>query len=377
MAAPAAAVARRWAAAELLEIGNITDFLAEAYETMASMTRAEALEHVQIATSVGGPIAVVNEVVGGLFEGAPEDATLHEHLTMEHPHLRKRKPFIQKKKKRSHSKKRSKMPRVHRHIGQPIRQGTRARTKAVKKIQSAARKMIYGKRRRAYDTPSTAIASTTPSHLKAITMLKRVCTAPAPTSNEAGATFEAGRIRNSKSKTSPNGSFGVGWEFQLDQLFNYTEYTNTYQWYKILYVKLYFYPSANNIIAADAALANQHIDGNGSIIGMAPHICLAPDRSTGVKFFSMNEAMSHAGAVFHVFNDPGKELTYYCTPKPTSLIGSAGNEVQTIGSENPWVSTQNATVPYYGLRGYFENFNDHMWLDVKMEMKVAFKGVKQ
>lgn len=372
------------AAAALLEAVNIFDVLPEFMTMIRGMTRAEALATAKNMTIVGGPPAAAQQIVGHLFEGAHPDATIEEHLSI--PTTNYGPTVYSSKRGPLKIKKRPKIRESKRSISEKMAKGHRRailvtpHVVAARKIQQAARQRIQRRTRisqKRYGTKQTAIATTTPMSQKPITVLKRVCTAPAPTSNEGGATFVAGRIRNSTSKTSPNGSFGVGWAFYLNQMFQYAEYVNTYQWYKILYVKLYFYPSANAIPAIASSNGAQSINGTGTIVGMAPHMCLAPDRSSSTKFSSMNEAMAHAGAVFHVFNDPGKEFSYYCTPKPTSLVGSAGSEIQTMGTENPWISTANASVPYYGLRGFFENFNDHSWLDVKMEMKVAFKGVKQ
>jgi hypothetical protein len=354
-------------ASELLEIVSFSDVVADVAEMVGSISRAEVGEMIRGGTATGGAAsaaelavrAAINHLSAG---GEPDEYTgprLRGHRRIE--------PV-------------ERMP-IHRRIQpiMPARYRTRSslqRSIAAGRIGKAAKKSIFRKRLRKYGRANLDILSRGPSIHRDQAVVKRTQKSPAPVSFLTGASFGTGRIRNSVSKDIPDGSFSIGYDFKLSHLYNYTEFTDAYQWYKILYVKLIFYPSANAVPANDAGEAQQHVDGTGVVTGMSPHMCICPDSTSSALFSTMDEAQAHSGSVFHVFNTPGSDFSYYSNVKPTSLHGSSGSEVQTLGTEKPWVSTASATVPHYGLRLYFENFNDHMWLDVKMEMKVAFKGLK-
>ena len=248
------------------------------------------------------------------------------------------------------------------------------RSIAATKIQRAAKKSMFRRSYRQYGRANmNMLARGAPAH-KTETVVKRLQNSPVPTEGETGHTL-SDIIQNSRLRAagSRNGTGSFGYAFKLDQLFNYTEYTGAYQWYKILKVRLVFYPAQNNYRADDNTTWTA--DASGSQFARAPFLVLAPDSSSDAKFTSLNEAQAHAGSVVHCFND-GSDFAITLSPKPTSLHGSSGSEVQTLGVQRPWISTDSPTVEHYGLRCYADQFGDSSYMRVKMEMTVAFKGVK-
>jgi len=211
------------------------------------------------------------------------------------------------------------------------------------------------------------------------TVVERTMNAPTPTQSEGGSTL-TNILKNPGSATAPDGSFGVSYHFQLDQMHQYVDFTDAYQWYKILSVKLTFVPLQNawpGLVVSDATNPIKHdsADGSATSASQAPVVALAPDATSDALFTSLNEAMAHSGSRLHVFNDTS-EMTVYLVPKPTGLVGVAGSEIQVLTPTSKWISTDSATVPHYGLRVWCDQLYDTALIRVFMTMKVAFKGVK-
>jgi hypothetical protein len=78
-----------------------------------------------------------------------------------------------------------------------------------------------------------------------IAVVKKLSLAPNPTNTAAGGALDF-IITNQKLKTVPDGQGGFSWNFSLSQFPQYTEYTDLYQWYKLLWVKITFYPEQNS-----------------------------------------------------------------------------------------------------------------------------------
>jgi len=209
-------------------------------------------------------------------------------------------------------------------------------------------------------------------------VLKKMAAAPTPTEREAGAAITS-VLENSNGKTTPNGVYSFGYHFELSQFPNYASYTALYQWYKILWVKLHFYPLQASYPAIVQSNSTNPIlgirkDGSGQRVTEASRLVIAPDHQSDALFTNEAEAMEHDGAVHHCFND-GNEFSTYLSPKPTGLVGSAGSEVVYLTPENKWITTSSATVPHYGLRCFMTQ-PDGSSIKVIMEMKVAFRGNK-
>lgn len=207
-------------------------------------------------------------------------------------------------------------------------------------------------------------------------VVKKLALAPTPTVANTGATntFVLTNF-GLKAQNFRNGQGSFGYHFKLSQFPQYTEYTQLYQWYKILSVRLTFYPEQNAHESISANAASVSYDGAGSKVSTAPLLVVSPDQTSDALFGTINDAMAHHNSRFHSFNS-GKEFSIYLSPKPNSLIGNSGGEVRTLSSANKWITTDSAEVEHYGLRCYMDRFPDAASVYVVMEMKVAFKQPK-
>lgn len=204
-------------------------------------------------------------------------------------------------------------------------------------------------------------------------IVKKLALAPNPTSQELGGTLNF-LIKNSQLRSTPAGQGSFGYAFKLSQFPQFNEYTDLYQWYKILSVRLTFYPEQNtheNISLIGGGTYN----GSGGQTATAPVMVICPDQTSDATFGSIGNAMAHHDSRFHSFND-GKEFSIYLSPKPNSLIGNSGGEVTTLSSANKWITTNSAEVEHYGLRCFVDRMNDATSIYTVMEMKVAFREPK-
>jgi hypothetical protein len=206
-----------------------------------------------------------------------------------------------------------------------------------------------------------------------IAVVKKLSLAPNPTNTAAGGALDF-IITNQKLKTVPDGQGGFSWNFSLSQFPQYTEYTDLYQWYKLLWVKITFYPEQNSYDSFEST-GIQVGDTPTKIQGVSPIIVVCPDKTSDAVFSTINEAMAHHDSTLHSFND-GKEFTVFLSPKPNSLVGNAGGEVQTLSSGNKWITTASTGVEHYGLRCFIDRMTANSSIYCVMEMKVAFKEPK-
>ena len=245
-----------------------------------------------------------------------------------------------------------------------------------RKVRRMRRRISTGRRKYAA-VKSSKLATSSRVHDK-IVVINKMLQGPVPTTMETGGSLSS-NITNSGMKTTPNGAGSFAYSFKLDQFPNYADYTDIYQWYKILWVKLHFYPLTSSFPALAQSTATNPIlalqtDGTGGQTSKAPSLTVAKDNKTDALFGSETIAMQHAGAVHHVFNN-GNDLTVYVEPKPTGLIGPAGAEVIYEVPNTQWISTDTVTLPHYGIRCWL-NITDSVNIKVVMEMKVAFKHPK-
>jgi hypothetical protein len=178
------------------------------------------------------------------------------------------------------------------------------------------------------------------------------------------------------------GAGGYGYKFNLADFTNYTDFTAMYRFYKILWVKVIFYPEQNCHVAAKAnegtaaTMAYDQVayaDGTSTRTGRAPTICYAPDQTSSDGFSSFEVAMAHDRAKFHMFND-SRELSVFLVPTIRDKVGA------TSGSTGPakpkWISTEYPNEEHYGLRCYSEGFHNSNFVKVLCTMKVAFRDLK-
>lgn len=283
------------------------------------------------------------------------------------PRKRQRLHSFEKSRPTTTSKK--KMPRR-----QPARR---------KRLVGRGRKPKYTRRRistggmgRIVRSSALAQASAVGGSIKVVRKLLRGIN---PTAMESGGALTS-FITNDNGKTTPNGNFAFSYEWTLENFPDYTLYTGAYQWYKILWVKVHFYPLQNSHPALRVSSATNPIIGYsnnedpGTVASHAPQLIVAPDKQGAAIFSSESDALQHAGAIHHVFNN-GNDLSIHVAPQPTGLLGTAGSEAIYEIKGNKWISTGVTNVPHYGVRCHMVMPSGPQ-IKVMMEMKVAFKHPK-
>lgn len=179
-----------------------------------------------------------------------------------------------------------------------------------------------------------------------------------------------------------DGSGGFGINFKLSDWTSYTDFTAMYRFYKIMWVKLVFYPEQNCHVAARAntgTAATQaypgvdFTDNATTTTGISPSLSYAPDQTNSTGFSSFAVAMAHDKARYHMFND-SKELVVFMVPTILDKVGSASSVDGPAKAR--WLSTDHPDEAHYGLRCWGENFHNSISLKVLCTMKVAWKHLK-
>lgn len=249
------------------------------------------------------------------------------------------------------------------------------------KRKRAAGKARTAKRRKHANAvvKATRIIRGTFTNKSGYRVVKKLSLAKTPT-GEGGHALTS-LLMSSVSKTGGGSSYAFSYDWSLDDFPSYTDFTNLYQYYRILWVKLHFVPLQNAYLAANRGSATYPVNTTANsgttsyITGSAPWIIFAKDEAGAAVFGSANDAMEHNGAAIHVFNG-GDELSIYLEPKNHEQVGASGSTVETPVYKSSWIPTASTAVKHYGLRCYMENQNMHSQIKVFMEMKVAFKDPK-
>lgn len=218
-----------------------------------------------------------------------------------------------------------------------------------------------------------------PSRSQKITVVNKLFKGKAPTNATAGNSL-TDVMTNIGSRTTPDGTFAVSYSWSLTDFPNYADYIDIYQWYKILFVKVHYYPLNNSYPGLIESSATNPIEGLISTGGTnyrscaAPSVVFAKDDAGASAFTTEEIAMQHAGSQYHQFND-GSDLTVFIAPKPTGLLGTAGAEVVYQHKQPQWITTSETGVQHFGLKTFWK-MPDGSGVRVIMEMKVAFKEPK-
>lgn len=168
------------------------------------------------------------------------------------------------------------------------------------------------------------------------------------------------------------GAGSQGRFFKLADFPEYSTYKNLYQFYKILSVKVIWYPQQNSYAAHDGT---QAFNSTATAVrSFAPEIIVAEDRMSSAEFANIAAAFAHEGAVFHMFND-SKEFAVTVRPTPVQQSGPVGSQVNVPGKPM-WIPTTADSIAHNGLRIYYNNFNEFTSFRVMYQMKVSFKGLK-
>lgn len=197
----------------------------------------------------------------------------------------------------------------------------------------------------------------------------RIFQAPVATDGTVGVQ-SVGVINNTTLGSTGSGSHGR--YFTLANFPEKDTYKNLYQFYKILSVKIIWYPQQNSYAAHDTTQAFNSEDT--ALRSFSPEIIVAEDRMNAAAFPNLATAFAHEGAVFHMFND-SKEFAVTVRPTPVQQSGPVGSQVNVPGKPM-WIPTTADAVPHNGLRIFYNNLNAFTSFRVMYQMKVAFKGLK-
>ena len=180
-------------------------------------------------------------------------------------------------------------------------------------------------------------------------------------------------------------TFGFYYVFRFDEIPGYTNWTSTWEWYKITNVKLTFIPLQNAHLGSNVSNATNPIKeittSGGSettkLVGLAPRIIVAPDNSSTSLFTSENEALAHDNSKLHVFNG-SEEFMVSMRPLPITLVGADGSFARSDRSPRGYISTSANGIAqeHYGVRGYIQGLHTGIQIAVYQEISVALKGLK-
>lgn len=178
-----------------------------------------------------------------------------------------------------------------------------------------------------------------------------------------------------------NAAYAFHYEFTLNDLYGDDALKAIYQYYKILGVKLIFYPLQNahpGMSQSNSTNPVRAIDSAATITtGSAPRIILAKDLSSVTNFSNENDALAHDDAKLHVFND-GNEFSYYCSPRPLDVVGREGVISSNAPGKQQWLSTDasGAAIGHRGVRCWAANMHSAIQIKVLWEFSIAFRGLK-
>jgi hypothetical protein len=176
-----------------------------------------------------------------------------------------------------------------------------------------------------------------------------------------------------------NHSGGFGFNFKLDQMPSYTDFTNMFQFYKILNVEIHFVPFQTCFPALTVSDATNPVKGLSSTTytptSEVPIITLAPDDSSSDNFASQTDAFAHGRTTLHSFAD-GRTFKYRLSPVVKRIAGSTAAPVQASVTRKTWVSTDSPSEAHFGVRGWGKHFYSTTRIDVYVIMTTVFKDLK-
>jgi hypothetical protein len=181
--------------------------------------------------------------------------------------------------------------------------------------------------------------------------------------------------------TVSTSSYSFHFEVSLNDLYDDASYKAIYQYYKIVGLRVAFYPLQNAHLATAQSNSTNPILAvqSNSVIttGSAPRIVIAPDYVSVTDFSNEDDALAHDNAKFHVFND-GNEFSVWSCPKPLDVVGREGVVSSSAPGKSQWLPTDGdgAAIEHRGFRGYVSNLHSAIQIKVMWQFKVAFKGLK-
>lgn len=252
----------------------------------------------------------------------------------------------------------------------PARARTRTRAGKVNRMRRAPRRPIVARVHRNYISGGG-------NTMRQIRVVKRL-QVPRGTSAASRKNLQ---ILDFDQPTVGTSEYAFHYEFSLNDMYDDASFKAIYQYYKILGVRVIFYPLQNAHLAAAQSNSTNPIR---SIVasatatsGSAPRIVVAPDAVSVTDFSNESDALAHDNSRFHVFND-GSEFSIWTSPKPLDIVGREGVLTSKAPGRSQWLPTDSdgAAVLHRGIRGYVSNLHSAIQMRVMWEFKIAFRGLK-
>lgn len=155
--------------------------------------------------------------------------------------------------------------------------------------------------------------------------------------------------------SNANGAF----QFQLNDMPNYTEFSTLFDCYKIVGIKLHFLP-----------YIQENIDLT-KVFGQVATCIDYTDASTPATF---NEVLEYQNAKLHIPTNRG--FTLYFRPRAAVAIYDGLTTAYAQSDPKTWINTSNPDVPYYGVKYAWNGVTTNMSIAVYATYYVKFKQVK-
>lgn len=151
-----------------------------------------------------------------------------------------------------------------------------------------------------------------------------------------------------------------GYEFKLTDLPDYTEFTNLFDEYKIMRVKVYFLP---NVYTQNTSIAN-----------LVPWFLITVDKDDSSAPTSFNSMLSYPGC--KITSMQRKQYVSFVPRVATAVYG--GPVVTSYGSKSMYLDCGSPGVPHYGLKiGVGNSTNAGIYgYHVFVKYVISFRGVR-
>lgn len=124
--------------------------------------------------------------------------------------------------------------------------------------------------------------------------------------------------------------------FKLNDLSNVTSFDSLFDHYRIVAVKITYYPPFTVYNVGGATTLN------------APEIYLVKDYDSAVPLTTVGQLDSYTHCKHRMFTRP---VSMYVKPKVTMPVYNSGNNAFCNPTKSPWIDMANLDVVYYGILG--------------------------
>jgi len=160
-------------------------------------------------------------------------------------------------------------------------------------------------------------------------------------------------------------SYAQGYQFQLDQLPNYTEFTNLFDMYRINYVVMRFIPTGTQV--------QTNVDGNNEEV---PLMYVVIDYNNAGVPADQNELKQYGNCKVMAINRPFTLKFRPRTATPVYRDGASSAYLQ--NDAKLWLDCNYADIPHYGVRLYVPGGTQRNVYRVRLELTyyVSFRNTK-